>query len=236
MSSTSTWIAETRHGKPHPLLAMGGLPGPDGVRLYKGKRLETLGMTRICQKLCLRKVRRTGCGVLFRHPSHTHTPGILPEQLCLQIYAHWCSSRSILTSSCFNSSQTASVKAGAGVEPPERCKCEFTAGAVETTGSQGGGACSFQGNGCQPGAGSLRPAAGGRPAFRKGRRGKRPTERHEGSWSPLLLEHNPEFGCSPTWPASASLSLIGTKAEGFQNEFCLWGQLVSVFKIMNKLR
>lgn len=126
MSSTSTWVAETRHGKPCPLLAMGGLPGPDGVRQYKGKRLETLRMTRIYQKLCLRKVRRIVCRVLFHHNSHTL--GFLPEQLCLQSCAHWCSSRSIFTSSYFNSSQTASVTAGTGVEPPEHRKCEFTLG------------------------------------------------------------------------------------------------------------
>lgn len=44
--------------------------------------------------------------------------------------------------------------AGAGVEPPEGSKCEFTAWAVETTGSKWGSTCSFQGNGCQPGPGA----------------------------------------------------------------------------------
>ena len=47
-------------------------------------------------------------------------------------------------SSCFNSFQTASVVAGAELEPPEGSSCEFTAWAVETTGSKWGSKCSFQ--------------------------------------------------------------------------------------------
>lgn len=217
------------HGKPCMLLAMWGFHGASGVTLWKVKRLEKLGISRIRHKRCIWESQKNSLQSPI--PAVPSTPrGIPPEQLCLQISNNASHVPTNIYSSCFNFSQTASVVSEAGLEPPEGSNYEFTAWAVQIAGSKWGRKCSFQGKfppaqigfGGQPGTRSLGSGTGERQASRKGRRGRCPKERNEGKHSHLLLEHNQDFGFSLTCPSLCFLVSYREKSRRFSKQFCFW--------------